>query len=143
LTARRLAARTALLRRDAVAELARLLSWAGGDPVVRGAVLSRAGRYDEAVQALGGSRDVTALLYRALAEHGRGHDVAAHAALQEAEHLLAKSSTEDAQQTNAARLSWDRRAEAELLRAEVRALFPSRALGFPASSSPAQAGGKP
>jgi WD40 repeat protein/serine/threonine protein kinase len=126
LTARRSAARTVVLRHDAVAEPARLLSWTGGDPVVRGAVLCRAGRYDEAVQALGDDHDITALLYRALAEHGRGRDVAARAALQESEQLLTKSSTDDMQQTNAARLPWDRRAEVELLRAEVRALLPGQ-----------------
>jgi WD40 repeat protein/serine/threonine protein kinase/tetratricopeptide (TPR) repeat protein len=143
LTARRLAARTAVLRRVAVAEPARLLPWAEGDPVLRGAILCRADRYDEAVQALGGSRDVTALLYRALAEHGRGRTVAAHAALQEAEQVLAKASMEDAQQTNAGRLSWDQRAEAELLRAEVWAQFSGRTLGFSDSSSPARAADKP
>jgi WD40 repeat protein/serine/threonine protein kinase len=126
LTARRSAARTALLRGNAVAEPSRLLFWAGDDPVVRGAVLCRAGRYDEAVQALGDDHDITALLYRALAEHGRGREVAARTALQESEQLLAKSSTDDVQQTNAARLPWDRRAEAELLRAEVRALLPGQ-----------------
>jgi hypothetical protein len=123
-TARRSAARTALLQRGAVADPARLLSWTGDDPMVRGAVLCRAGRYDEAVQVLGDNHDITALLYRALAEHGRGRAVAARAALQEADRLLAKASTDDSQQTNAARLSWDRRAEAELLRTEGRALFP-------------------
>jgi putative DNA primase/helicase len=55
LAARRSAARAAVLRLDAVPDPARLLVWAGGDPVARGAVLCRAGRHAEAVQALAGA----------------------------------------------------------------------------------------
>jgi WD40 repeat protein/serine/threonine protein kinase len=123
LVARRSAARTAVLRSDAVSDPARLLSWAGGDRLVRGAVLCRAGRHAEAVQALADRRDAAALLYRALAEHGRGNDEAARAALAEAEHGLAAPGAGDAQPSNTARLPWDQRAEIEALRAEARALL--------------------
>jgi WD40 repeat protein/serine/threonine protein kinase/tetratricopeptide (TPR) repeat protein len=89
LAARAAAARTAMLRHDAVPDPARVLPWADGDPLARGAVLCRAGRYAEAVQALGDNRDTIALLYRALAEHGRGDTAAARAGLAEAERRLA------------------------------------------------------
>ena len=62
------------------------------------------------------SRDVVALLYRALAEHGRGHADAARAALQQAERQLAAS--------DAGRLAWDQRFEAERLLAEAKASPP-------------------
>ena len=113
---RRLAVRTAVLQ-PGTPDPARLLPWAGDDPLVRGAVLCRAGRHDEAVRALGDSRDVVALLYRALAEHGRGRADAARAALTEAENGLAPHpGSEDF-------LTWEQRIEAEVLRAEARALL--------------------
>jgi hypothetical protein len=114
--ARRLAVRTAVLQ-PGTPDPARLLPWAGDDPLVSGAVLCRAGRHDEAVRALGDSRDVLALLYRALAEHGRGHADAARGALTEAENGLASHPGSESL------LKWEQRIEAEVLRAEARALL--------------------
>jgi hypothetical protein len=82
-----------------------------------------AGRYDEAVQALGGSKDAVATLYRALAEHGRGKDDAAQQALDEAVRWLAAPSAADPKQSNAERPPWDQRLEVELLRKEVEHLL--------------------
>jgi hypothetical protein len=121
--ARRELVRACLLRRDALAEPARLLPLAGDDPLLRGAVLCRAGRHDEAVRALAGSKDPVAVLFRALAEHGRGRDGAARQALDEAVRWLAAPSPADAKQTNAQRLPWDQRLEADLLSREVTALL--------------------
>jgi hypothetical protein len=131
---RRQAARTCALRQGAVAEPGRLLPLAGGDPVVRGALLCRAGRYDETVQALSQSQGAVALLYRALAEHGRGKADAAKQALDQAERWLAAPSQEDPKRTNAERLPWDQRLECDLLRQEVKArLLPA---GPPGSHEP-------
>jgi hypothetical protein len=123
LAARAAAVRTAVLRRDATADPARLLPWAGTDPLVRGAVICRAGRHDDAVQALADRRDAAALLFRALGEHGRGNSESARAALAEAERWLDAPGAGDPKQTNAERLPWDQRVEVGVLRAEVRAVL--------------------
>jgi WD40 repeat protein len=122
-TARVYVARLYTLRPGAVADPAMLLPSTAGDPLVRGAVLCRAGRCDEAVQALGERRDLVALLYCALAEHSRGRDDAARAALQDAERRIAASSADDPQQTNTTRLPWEERLEIDLLRGELAGLL--------------------
>ncbi len=114
------AVRTATLRPETLTEPARLLPWVGNDSAVRGAVLVRAGRYDEAIQALANTKDAVGLLYRSLAEQGRGRVEAAQMALQEAERWLAAPTMKDAPETNADRLPWDQRFEVEVLRTEVR-----------------------
>jgi tetratricopeptide (TPR) repeat protein len=120
LESRRQAARTCALRESAVASPALLLPLAGGDSVVRGALLCRAGRHDEAAQALSQSQGPVTLLYRALAEHGRGKAEAARQALEQAERWLGAASQEDPKQTNGERLPWDQRLECDLLRQEVK-----------------------
>jgi WD40 repeat protein/tetratricopeptide (TPR) repeat protein len=156
------AVRTAVLRRDGLAEPAQLLPLVHSTPLLRGAVLCRAGRYNEAVQVLasrpnpgpprpnpgppgrgvirGGGGPVSppppqpgfvgndvpiALLFLALAEHGRGKKDAARQALDQAERWLAAPapSPTDPKQTNARRLPFDVRLEAELLRKEAAALL--------------------
>jgi hypothetical protein len=125
LTARAQCARLCAMRPGGVAEPAVPLSWAANHPTVRGALLCRAGRYDEAVQALSDRPDVTAVLYRALAEHGRGRDDAARTALQDAERRIGASSEDNAQQNSRARKAWDERLELDLLHEEVtRVLTP-------------------
>jgi hypothetical protein len=119
--AQRAVVRTCLLRPDGVAAAARLPPLA--DSVTRGAVLCRAGRWEEAVQELKFSRDGSSLLYRALAEHHRGRNAEAKKDLEQAVQWLAAPSPSDPQQTNAARLPWDERLEIDLLRREVEALL--------------------
>lgn len=128
--ARRSAVRTVVVGRDAIPNLDNVIVWAWGanDPLLRGAVLYRAGRLNEAAQILGDRDDAIGLLYRALIDHGRGRATAnaAHRAAAEAERWLAAPSTDDPRQTNADRLPWDQRVEAEALRAEARALLGPR-----------------
>jgi hypothetical protein len=85
------------------------------------AVLCRAGRHAEAVQALARRDDAIALLWRALAEAGRDRPEAARQALDQAEKWLVAPSRLDPKQTNAAQLDWEGRLEADLLRREVKA----------------------
>jgi len=125
----RAAARTCVLRPDALSGLGRLLPLAGGDPVVRGALLCRAGRFDEAVLALSGNTDAVALLYRALAEHGRGKDGTAKQTRDEAVRWLEAPSAADPKQTNAERLPWDQRLETDLLRQEAVTLLRGNGTG--------------
>jgi tetratricopeptide (TPR) repeat protein len=123
-TARALTARTCALRADGAADPAGLLSLAGAnDPLTRGAVLCRAGRPAEAVQALRASQDAAGLLYRALAEQQRGRGAEARKDHEQAVQWLATPSKNDPKQPNAARLSWDQRLEVDLLRKEVEALL--------------------
>jgi WD40 repeat protein len=112
IAARRDVVRACVVRRDALADPARLLPLADDDPLLRAAVLCRAGRHEDAVKALAGSKDPFAVLFRALAEHGLGKDDAAK-----------QSHDEALRQTNAQRLSWDRRLEVDLLSNEVAALL--------------------
>jgi WD40 repeat protein/tRNA A-37 threonylcarbamoyl transferase component Bud32 len=121
--ARRELVRACVFRPDTLAEPARLLPLAGNDPLLRGAVLCRAGRPDEAVRALAGSKEPVAVLFRALALHGQGQDDAARQALDEAVRWLAAPSPGDAKQTNAQRLPWEQRLETDLLSREVTALL--------------------
>jgi WD40 repeat protein len=118
-----LAARTAALRVGA-AEPARLLALVGrADPVARGAALYRAGRPEEAVKVLSQSMDVIAWLYRAQAEHARGRADEARRALTFTVRWLTAPSRADARQSNAARMPWEARLEAGLLRREAEALL--------------------
>jgi WD40 repeat protein len=117
-----LAVRACLLLAEPPAAPGRLLALAErADPVTRGAVLCRLARHDEAVQALEGAKEGTALLYRALAEHGRGKEDEARQALAEAVRWLGAPGQADARRTNAEQLPWHGRLEAELLRAEAEA----------------------
>jgi hypothetical protein len=75
------------------------------------AVLTRSGRHEEAAGLLARRTEPAALLYLALAEHGRGRDPEARQALERAR----ASDTE--------RLPWEERAEAAALRAEAEALL--------------------
>jgi tetratricopeptide (TPR) repeat protein len=118
----RATARTCVLQRDALAEPALLLPLVGGDPLLRGAVLYRAGHPEEAVQALRGNKDAIALLYRALAESGRGKKDAAKQVLDEAVRWLEAPSAEP-NLTNVQRLPWEKRLEAHLLRKEAEGLL--------------------
>jgi WD40 repeat protein len=111
--------RAGLLRGGRVAAAERLLALLPpGDALGRAAVLTRAGRYAEAVALLAGRNEPAALLYLALAEHGRGRDAAARQALQQASRAL------DA--PGAAARPWPERAEAAALRAEAEALLGGR-----------------
>jgi hypothetical protein len=75
----------ALLRTDRLADPDRLLKLVRpGDDVTRAAILTRAGKYEEAAALLAPHTEPAALLYLALAEHGRGRDAAARQALERA-----------------------------------------------------------
>jgi WD40 repeat protein/tetratricopeptide (TPR) repeat protein len=117
------AVRTCVLPERAVVEPARLLPLAGNEPLLRGAVLCRAGRHAEALQMLPRTNEPFAMLFRALAEHGRGNDNAARQALDEAMRWLAAPSPGNPKRTNAHRLQWDQRLEADLLAREVTELL--------------------
>jgi tetratricopeptide (TPR) repeat protein len=123
------ASRAALFRtgtlRPGVAEPQRLLPFADADPLLRGTVLCRAGRFDEALQALAGRTDGVSLVWRALAEQGRGRPDAARQALEQTDQWLKAPSPDDPRQTNAALLNWFERQECDLLRKEVEALLQS------------------
>jgi hypothetical protein len=103
-------ARVCLLRPGDARIAGRLLPLLGAsDPLTRGAALCRAGCYQAAFAELSRSETTAAWLYRALAEHGRGQDGAARAALERAE---AKSGGRNR--------PWAERLEEDLLRKEVR-----------------------
>jgi hypothetical protein len=111
--------RAGLLRGGRVADPERLLALLPpADALSRAAVLTRAGRSLEAAALLAGRNDPAALLYLALAEHGRGRAAAARQALQQAARAL------DA--PGAAARPWPERAEAAALRAEAEALLGGR-----------------
>ena len=64
-----------------------------------------------------------ALLFRALAEHARGHRAEAKQALEQAVKWLEAPSQANPKKTNAAALPWDERLEADLLRREAESLL--------------------
>jgi tetratricopeptide (TPR) repeat protein len=122
---------TCTLRPGAVADPTRLLFWdERADPVLRGYVLCRAGRHEEAARLLRPVNSVWALLYLALAEHGLGRPAEAKQALDKAVQWLAQPNSGDPKQTNAAALSWEARLEFASLRKEaedlLRAASPDR-----------------
>jgi hypothetical protein len=96
------------------------------DPVVRGAVLCRAGRQDEALTLLGQRADAVALLYRGLAELGRGRPDAARSTLEQAEQWLRATEADDPGPSNLERLTWQQRLEVEQLRGELGSLLRAR-----------------
>jgi hypothetical protein len=55
---------------------------------LRGAILCRAGKHADAVAELADVRDPVGLLFRALAEHGRGNKAACRTALAAAKKLI-------------------------------------------------------
>jgi hypothetical protein len=116
--------RPAVVRPDAVADPARLLACTTqADPVTRGAALCRAGQHDEAAKVLGPVQEGAGLLYRALAEHGRGRPAAAQEALQRAVRWLEAPSRDAPERSNYTRLPWDERLEVDLLRREAEGLL--------------------
>jgi hypothetical protein len=98
------------------------VAWLGvvpeGDRVLRGAVLCRAGKHAEAVEALAPSKEPLACLFLALAEQGRGNADDARQALREAR--------EERQRRVAAGVSppWEWRAEMDVLEKEVESVLP-------------------
>jgi hypothetical protein len=115
------------------------------DAVTRAAVLCRAGRYAEAVTLLADRSNAVALLYRALAEHGRGQPAEATKALEQAGQWLKAPRRDDPAQSNAARLTWHERLEIDLLRREVQELLQAKrkpAQVLPDAVAPAAARGE-
>jgi WD40 repeat protein len=119
--------RAGLLRVDRLSDPDRFLAvLPRSDAVGRGAVLTRAGRYEEAIGQLAGHEGAAALLYRALAEHGRGRLDEARQALEQAARWLAAPVAPGSGLTNAGRLPWEDQAEVAALRAEVECLLSTK-----------------
>jgi hypothetical protein len=95
----------------------------GADPVTRGAILCRAGRYDEAVQVLQGKPYPLAPLYQALAEQGRGRPAEAKKLLGLVDRWLASRFGYSPGETNLAHLPWPERVETGVLLREVEAIL--------------------
>jgi WD40 repeat protein len=116
--------RTAVLRPGTLAEPE---SWLPLLPqeekLLRGAVLCRAGKHADAVQELAGLQEPVAVLFRALAEHGRGNHDAARQALAEARKLLPPAKLDLVEQTPP---PWQERVEGHVLVQEVEALLAAR-----------------
>jgi hypothetical protein len=115
------AVRAAVLRPDTLTEPE---SWLpllpGEEKLLRGAVLCRAGKHAEAVTELAGLQQPVALLFRALAEYGRGNPDAARQALAEARQVLPPARSDLVEQTP---LPWQQRVEGDLLVKEVELLL--------------------
>lgn len=74
------------------------------------------------MKLLADQSDPAALLWRALAEHGRGRPDAAKKALEWAVKWLEAPDADDKEQPNTARLKWEQRLEIDTLRREVETL---------------------
>jgi hypothetical protein len=90
------------------------------DKLLRGAILCRAGKHAEAVAELADVRDPVGLLFRALAEHGRGNKEAARAALAEAKKLIPPDEIDLIEQTP---LPWLEIVETRMLVKELETLL--------------------
>jgi WD40 repeat protein len=116
--------RTAVLRPGALPEPE---SWLPLLPreekLLRGAVLCRAGKHAEALKELEGLQDPVAVLFRALAEHGRGNKDAARRALDEALKQLPPEKIDLVEQTPP---RWEQRVEGDALRREVETLLAAK-----------------
>jgi hypothetical protein len=93
------------------------------DKLLRGAILCRAGKHAEAVAELSDVRERVGLLFRALAEHGRGNKEAARAALAEARKLLPPDQIDLIEQSP---LPWLEMVEVRVLVKELEALLSSK-----------------
>jgi tetratricopeptide (TPR) repeat protein len=113
------AARCAVVLADGIEDAKLLKPFLSVDDVVmRGAVLFRSGRHDEAVQALQNTDDEVGLLFLALAEYGRSKPVEAQQALDKVRRSLIRSSAADPLLANRG-MDWQKRLEVELLSSEV------------------------
>jgi hypothetical protein len=92
------------------------------DKPLRGAILCRAGKHAQAVAELADMRDRVALLFRALAEHGRGNMEAACAIVAEARKLIPPAN-ELIEQTP---LPWLEMVETRVLLQELEPLLSSK-----------------
>jgi hypothetical protein len=121
--------RTCLLQPGTVADPSALLPLLGpNEQLLRGAVLCRAGRHGEALEVLAALKTYPAwtedkawaALYRALAEHARGHIAEARSAFQEAiQGMDAPSLVGRSGLSNIELRSWTTRVELQTLRREV------------------------
>jgi hypothetical protein len=93
------------------------------DKLLRGAILCRAGKHAEAVAELSEVRDPVGLLFRALAEHGRGNQAAARAALAEAKQLMPPEQIDLIEQSP---LPWLEMVETRMLLQELETLLSSK-----------------
>jgi hypothetical protein len=84
--------------------------------LLRGAILCRAGKHADAVAELGDVRDPVGLLFRALAEHGRGNKAACRTALAAAKKLIPPDKIDLIEQTP---LPWLELVECRVLVKEV------------------------
>jgi WD40 repeat protein/tRNA A-37 threonylcarbamoyl transferase component Bud32 len=91
------------------------------DKELRGAILYRAAKYDEAAKLLADSKDAPGLLYLALAEKGRGQTAEAKQALDRAVRWLDAPSASDPKQSNESMQSALLRLETLLIRREAEA----------------------
>jgi predicted negative regulator of RcsB-dependent stress response len=93
------------------------------DPVTRAAILVRAGKHDDAAKLLSTRTEPMALLFLALAEHGRGNVAEAKRTLQNAAGQLDASVAADPLTVDGAIAGWQTRVEAEVLRAEAQSVL--------------------
>jgi WD40 repeat protein/tRNA A-37 threonylcarbamoyl transferase component Bud32 len=89
------------------------------EKLLRGAILCRAGKHAEAVAELVDVRDPVGLLFRALAEHGRGNQAACRTALAAAKKLIPPDKIDLIEQTP---LPWLKLVETRVLLKELEGL---------------------
>jgi hypothetical protein len=93
------------------------------DKLLRGAILCRCGEANLAVAELSEVRDPVGVLFRALAEHGRGNKEAAHAALASARKLVPPDKIDLIEQTP---LPWLEMVETRVLVKELETLLSNK-----------------
>jgi hypothetical protein len=93
------------------------------DKLLRGAILCRAGKHAEAIAELSDVRERVGLLFRALAEHGRGNQEAARAALAEARKRMPPDPIDLIEQSP---LPWLEMVETRVLVKELETLLRSK-----------------
>jgi hypothetical protein len=89
------------------------------EKLLRGAILCRAGKHADALAELAEARDPVGLLFRALAEHGRGNKAACLAALAAAKKLIPPDKIDLIEQTP---LPWLELVETRVLLKELEGL---------------------
>jgi hypothetical protein len=120
---RLLTTRTCVLQPQGLLEpLAWLPAVPESEPLTRAALMCRGGQHAEAIALLQPLKEPHAHLWRALAEHGRNDKAAAQKAFDEALAEMERICPSDPK-VDATPLSWEHRAEYEILKREAQALL--------------------